>query len=213
MQATPDAGAILGLGAVVTLFVITLGPIKILGPFVQMTQEADAKVLRQIAIRAFLMSVVTVVAGGYVGVSLLRKWHVSIPALELSGGLIFLIVGLRIVLEQYQAVHAPVPQLPQAPTAAALKLTFPTIVTPYGIAAVMTLIANSTSPERTTTVLLILAGVMVLNLLAMLAARAIMGSVMMMVLRIIGAVLGVLQVALAVELMLRSLVKMGVLHV
>lgn len=213
MQVAPESSALLGVGAVVTLFIVTLGPIKILGPFVQMTQEADAKTLRQIAIRAFLLSLVTVVLGSYIGVVLLRKWHVSIPALELSGGLIFLIVGLRIVLEQYQAVHSPVPQLPQAPTAAALKLTFPTIVTPYGIAAVMTLIANSTGPERTTTVLLILAGVMVLNLVAMLAARAIMGSIMLMVLRIIGAVLGVLQVALAMELMLRSLVKMGVLHV
>ena len=33
MQEASDAAAHLGMGAIFTLFVITLGPIKVLGPF------------------------------------------------------------------------------------------------------------------------------------------------------------------------------------
>ena len=52
---------------------------------------------------------------------------------------------------------------------------------------------------------------MVLNLLAMLYARRIMGGVTVLVLQIFGAVLGVLQVALAVQMILRGLLDLGVL--
>ena len=53
---------------------------------------------------------------------------------------------------------------------------------------------------------------MVLNLLAMLYARRIMGGITVMVLQIAGAVLGVLQVALAVDMILRALRELNVLH-
>jgi multiple antibiotic resistance protein len=52
---------------------------------------------------------------------------------------------------------------------------------------------------------------MVLNLLAMLYSRRLMGGATVMALQIFGAVLGVLQVALAVQLILRGLRELGVL--
>jgi len=212
MQVASDAAAQLGVGAVFTLFVITLGPVKILGPFSQLTHELDEKTLRQIAVQAFLLSVITVVLGGYVGLALIVNWKVPLADLELAGGLIFFLVGLRLVLEQYQPPASPPPPLPPAPTAAALRLTFPTIVTPYGIAAVIILLANSTSTGRTLMILGILIAVMVLNLLCMLYARKLIGSFMLMAFRIFGAVLGVLQVALAVDMILHSLEGLGILH-
>jgi len=116
------------------------------------------------------------------------------------------------VLEQYQPPAPPPPPLPPTPTAAALRLAFPTVVTPYGIAAVIVLLANSSGIERTLTLLGILVAVMVLNLLFMLYARKLAGSLTLMALRIFGAVLGVLQVALAVEMILRSLRETGILN-
>jgi multiple antibiotic resistance protein len=57
----------------------------------------------------------------------------------------------------------------------------------------------------------ILFGVMVLNLLAMLCAHAVMHGVVLLGLRLLGAVLGVMQVALAVEIMLRAFEDLGIL--
>ena len=51
---------------------------------------------------------------------------------------------------------------------------------------------------------------MVVSLLAMLYVRRIMGGVIVLALQIVGAVLGVLQVALAVQMILRGLQDLGV---
>ena len=211
MQGAPEASALLGLGAVFTLLFVTLGPLKIVGPFVQLTRDADEATMKAIAVRAFALAVVAVVAGGFLGQALLENWNISIAALLLAGGVIFLLVGLSLVLEQYQQVHPAPPPLPTAPMAAAMRITFPTVVTPYGIAALIVFLANSHDAARTASILAILIGVMVLNLLAMLYARRMMGGVTAMVLQVLGAVLGVLQVALAVEMILRGLHELGLL--
>lgn len=210
MQVAVDTSAI-GLGAVFTLMIVTLGPIKILGPFAQATASSDPATTRTIAIRAFFFSVAAILISAVAGLTLLEKWHISVPGLELAGGLIFLIIGLRIVLEQYQPAPPPHAALDGTPTAAALRLTFPTIITPYGIAAVMVLLARSHDSTRTASIVVILLAVMVLNLLSMLSARKIMNGIMLMILRLVGSVLGVLQVALAVEMILRSLTDLRVI--
>ena len=84
--------------------------------------------------------------------------------MELAGGIIFFLVGLSAVLEQYHPLHAAPPPLPAAPMAAAMRIAFPMVVTPYGIAALIVLLANSPSVARTLQILAILVGVMVLNL-------------------------------------------------
>ena len=41
MQDSPEAARLLGLCAVFILLFMTLGPLKIVGPFAQLTREAD----------------------------------------------------------------------------------------------------------------------------------------------------------------------------
>jgi multiple antibiotic resistance protein len=210
MQDFPDASHLLGLETVFVLLFVTLGPIKIVGPFAQLTRDTDEAQMKRIAVRAFVIAVIAVIVGGFVGEVLIENWKISVPALTLAGGIIFLLVGLSLVLEQYQPAHGAPPPLPEAPMAAALRLAFPTVVTPYGIAAVIALLVNSPDAARTASILAILIGVMVLNLLLMLYVRRIMGGVTVIALQIFGAVLGVLQVALAVQLILRGLHELGV---
>jgi len=212
MQSTSEATALIGLGAVFTLLFVTLGPLKVLGPFAQLTRDTDESTIRQIAVRAFVLAVIAVVVGGFAGRALIENWGISVPALLLSGGIIFALVGLTLVLEQYQPAHPAPPPLPAAPMAAAMRITFPIVVTPYGIAALIVLLANSPDATRTAGILAILLAVMVLNLLAMLYARRIMGGITVMVLQIAGAVLGVLQIALAIDMILRALRELNVLH-
>jgi len=116
------------------------------------------------------------------------------------------------VLAQYQSSHALAAELPPSPMAAAMRVTFPTVVTPYGISALIVLVANSHDTRRTLVILAMLLGVMLLNLLAMLYARRLLAGVMTMVLEVLGAVLGVLQVALAVSIIFVALREMGALH-
>ena len=211
MENFPDAAGLLGLGTVFVLLFVTLGPIKMLGPFLQLTRDADEATMKSLAMRAFVLAVIAVVVGGFVGQILVENWHISVAAVTLAGGIIFLLVGLRVVLEQYQPAHAPPEPLPPAPMTAALRVAFPLLVTPYGIAAVIALLVNSPDAARTVAILAILIVVKVLNLLGMLYARRLMGGVALLAMQIFGAVLAVLQVALAVQMILRGLLDLGVL--
>ena len=214
MQNINDIGTLVGFGQVVTLLFITLGPLKILGPFVKLTQDMDPSAMKKTAVLSFVIAVISVLFGGFLGRELLSNWQISIPALYLAGGIIFALVGLRLVLEQYEAAPAapPPPTAYSGPLAAAMRITFPTVVTPYGIATLIIMLANSPDAARTQAVLLILLGVMTLNLLAMLFARWIVRGLSIIALQILGAVLGVLQVALAIEMILRTFRSIGALH-
>jgi len=197
----------LGPAEIFTIFFITLGPLKILGPFVQRTHGLDDATVRQIAVRAFLIATISAIAGGFLGAALLANWRISIGAMIIAGGIVFLLVGLRQLLEQYEP-HAPdanIPALPASPTSAALKLLFPIVLTPFGIAAVIVLLALSTESGRTAIIIGIVVVVMLLNLIAMLFARKILVGVTIIVLQILGAVLGILQAGLAVQIILRGL--------
>lgn len=211
MQTLPEVSALIGPAAIFMLLFITLGPLKLFGPFMQLTRDLDEAKLKQLAVRAFVLAVIAVVVGGFAGRILVEKWQISVAALTLATGIMFFLVGLSLVLAQYQPVHAAPAPLPEAPMAAALRIAFPMVVTPYGVAAVILLLVKSPDAARIVVILAILFGVMVLNLLSMLYVRRIMGGVIVLTLQIVGAVLGVLQVALAVQIILRGLRDLGVL--
>ena len=210
MQSGSDGIALVTYGQIFTLFFVTLGPLKIVAPFAQLTRETDERTVKHIAMRAFLIAVCALVVGGFAGRALITGWSIPASALQLAGGIIFALVGLKLVLEQYQPAHPAPPPLPAAEMAAAMRITFPVVVTPHGIAALIVVLANSPDATRTVAILAILLGVMVLNLLAMHYARRIMGGVAAILLQILGAVLGVLQIALAIEMILLALQQMNI---
>jgi multiple antibiotic resistance protein len=201
----------LGLGALFTLFFVTLGPIKLLGPFAQQTRELTPSALRGIALRVFVIGLIAVLAAAYLGTALAEKWHVSTPALEITAGLILCLVAMRLAMQPYEPAPTPPPPLPAAPMAATLRLTFPLVVTPYGIAAVIAVLESAVEPRLVGAVYLILVIVMLLNLLAMLFARELVRPPVLLVLQVLGAVLGVLQVGLAVQIIIRALRDLQVL--
>jgi multiple antibiotic resistance protein len=211
LQNAPEPVALVAIGAIFTLLFVTLGPIKVLGPFAQLTRDMDEAKMKALAVRAFAIALIAAIVGGFLGAVLVENWQISLAAVTLAGGVIFFLIGLSLVLEQYQPSRAAPPPLQGEPMAAALRLAFPTVVTPYGIAAVIALIANSPDAARTAIIVATLIAVMVTNLLAMLYVRRIIRGITVLVLQILGAVLGVLQVALAVQIMIRGLRLLRVL--
>jgi multiple antibiotic resistance protein len=201
----------LSLGAIFTIFFITLGPLKLLGPFSQETRALDQAALRGIAIRVFAFGLIAVIVGGYVGTALMIKWDISVPAILIATGIIFFLVALNLVMAPYAPPRGPPEPLPEQPLVAALKLTFPLAVTPYGIAAVIAVFASITDPVARKTIYLLLVVVMLLNLLSMLFIRQIMRGPVLLTLQVLGAVLGVLQVGLAVQIIIKALRGLQVL--
>jgi multiple antibiotic resistance protein len=191
---------------------LMLGPIKILVPFVNMTRGTDAKFQRHLATRAVLFSAAALALAGLLGRNVLENFNISVYVLALTGGLVLFLVALQTVLQQGAGPARPRPDDPPPDLQLAYSpLAFPTIVTPYGIAAVIVFAALAQDSSEAK---LVVAGVVLLILamdwLAMLFANSILkwaGTV----LQVFAVVLGVTQIALGLQVIIHSLSMIGFL--
>lgn len=195
---------------VFALLFLMIGPLKILGPFVAMTQGTEPAFRRRLATRAILFSAAALVLAGSIGHQMLRNFDIPIPILALTGGLVLFLVALQTLLAQFRTADPPRAEARKPDIAMAINpLAFPTIVTPYGIAAVIIFVSLAEGDHAAQLVIAGLVGViLLLNWLAMLAAHTILkhaGTA----LQIFAIVLGVTQVALGLLIMFQALAATG----
>jgi len=196
---------------VFVMLFLMLGPTKILTPFMNMTAGTDEKFRRVLARRAILFSAAALVLAGSLGKTMLDNLNISLPVLTLAAGLILFLVALQTVLQQGTPSDRASPRGPPSLHLAYSPLAFPTIVTPYGIAAV---IVFATLAQEDRAAGLALAGVvfiiLAMNWTAMIYVESILewaGAA----LQVFAVVVGVTQVALGLQLIIRSLVILGVI--
>jgi multiple antibiotic resistance protein len=206
VPATPEGYAI-GAADLFTVLFIVIGPLKLIAAFARETRALDAVQVRRLAGNATLAASVSILAGGFAGSALLAQWGLDPQILLLSVGLVFFVVAFRVVLQPYAPPgHAPEPTTPQV-----LQIVFPWIAPPHGVAAVIVLLALSHDARRSLLVSGMVVAVLLLDWLAMLYARSIMRGFGVALMQVLGAVMGVLQVALAVRIILQALAELGVL--
>jgi multiple antibiotic resistance protein len=204
-----DADYALGVTKLFTLFFVTLGPMKLLGPLARSTAGMTTTELRAMALRAAALALLIAIAGGFLGRALLENWEIPVFAMRLTAGLILFVVAFRLVMQPYEP-----PAPPPAPGAAVdppnlMQVVFPMVLTPYGLAAVIVLLALSHGARRTGVIVAVLLAVMLLNLLTMTFLRPVLRTVGP-VLLVIGSVLGLLQLALSVQIIVTALHGLGV---
>ena len=205
-----DAEYVLGLQKLFTLFFVTLGPIKLLGPFARATAGMTVPELRAMALRKTGLATLIAIAGGFLGRALLESWHIQIFAMRLTAGLILFVVAFRLVMQVYEPPPPhPAPGAPPEPPNL-MQVVSPMVLTPYGLAALIVLLALSHGAGRTGVIVGTLVVVMLLNLLTMAFVRPLLRTVGPVLLAI-GIVLGVLQLALSVQIILAALHGLGVL--
>lgn len=197
------------VGHVFTFLFLMLGPFKIIGPFARITKGADASTTRQVALWGTVFASLALAFAAVLGERMLASYSIPLPVLALAAGIILFLVALLGVVQQFTpssphgeaaAPAIPVPAMKLALT----QLAFPTIVTPYGIAALVVFMALSADLQGRLTIGAILLGIMLLNLIVMLVTKRIL-PVLGLVLPILGAVLGVVQVALGLQIINNSL--------
>jgi len=198
---------------ILTFLFLMLGPFKIIGPFVHITKGADAALSHRIALLATLFASITLLVSAFVGELILAKYGIPLPILALAAGIILFLVALQSTLKQFAPLTSgdemgapPPPDLKTALT----PLAFPTIVTPYGIGALVVFLALSPGLQGQLTIGAIVLVIMLLNLIVMWAARYI-GSVLGIALAILGAVIGIIQIALGLNIINNSLTALGLL--
>ena len=200
---------------VFTFLFLMLGPFKIIDPFLKIVKGADLAFTRRIALRSTLLASLVLLIAAFLGETALSSYGISLPVLALSGGIILFLVALGHILREFvpptpphETTSEPVP----TPTLnmALSPLAFPTIVTPYGIAALIVLLALSPNTNARLVIGAIVLAIMLLNLIVMLVARF-MRPWVGALLQVLGAVLSVIQVALGLRIILLSFKAMGIL--
>ncbi len=194
-----------GARKIFLMLFLMLGPIKILVPFKVLAGGLDRVSRRRIATRAILFSAAALAIAGLLGRTMLENLEISLPVLAMTGGIILFIVALRTVLQP--SADLPIRSSVPSQTDLGIALTplaFPTIVTPYGIAAVIVFstLAGSRQTEGLTVAGIVLL-ILVLNWVAMIFAETILRWIGTS-LQVLAVVLGVTQAALGLQVILHS---------
>ncbi len=198
------------------IFFLTLGPLKAIGPFAQVTRGADPILRRTLAWRATLIATVIVLAVALLGAMVLKNWRVSVPAIMIAGGLILFRQAFQMIMEPPTAPASPPPadaqQQPPSLALAHFPLAIPALVTAPGITAIAAFMAIAEGDwSQKGLVIAILLVIMALNLLALLNVGLIFQYVSPTVLLVVGWVMAVLQLALAAQYILNALVRLRAL--
>ncbi len=203
-----EGGYRLGFLQILGLFIVTLGPMKMIAPFGRVTSRLTPAELRRLTFESVLIGTCAVVLGGGLGSLLAANWGVSTPILTICTGLIFFLVALRAVLAEYEPAISEALRDDVDPSP--FRIAFPLVVTPYGIAGVVALL--SLFHDDVTRMLQVVAAlmlVMAINLITMLYVRTLLSPFPAALLQLLGAVLGVLQVALALRILWIGLRDLG----
>lgn len=179
-----------------------MGPIGVIPLFAALTEGMEQKGRVAMARRATLLSFLALAAAVFVGAAMLGAWSISNGSLIFAGGLIVTLSALVPLIWAGGGAakgNAPPQQAPEQ--LATSPLAFPGIVNPRAVGVLIIFVAYFPALSGKLTVLGVAALMLVLNLFAMRHARWFMTRIGMTPLLILGAVFGVLQVALGVEMM------------
>lgn len=197
---------------VFTIFMLTLGPIKVIPAFAGMVRDATPRQLISLATRGTLQATAVALLIAFVATSMQASWGVSLDAIRITGGVLLFMAAASGQLMQLPAA-ATAPMTLDAATIKRLSfmpLSIPVIITPWGLVAILLFMRLSKDRTETISVMAILLLVMALNFVGMVFARAIMKVVGIASFQLTGWIFGILQCGLAVETILIALRNLGV---
>lgn len=195
-----------------TMFFLALGPIKLIPAFAKLTQEAELKLKREIAVKSALLATAIALILTLVGRGILGKYEISQNAVQMGGGVILLLSALNVIFPSVQPL--PSQQTKPSTNQLILNLASPIIIPPFGTAII--LLFTMVAPQVAGMDFIIIKSlitIMVFNFLAMFFADKIQKLPgFIQILQILGSFLTFIQVALAFEFILDALNRLGLFN-
>ncbi|WP_328943576.1 MarC family protein [Streptomyces sp. NBC_00250] len=194
--------------AFITFFSV-VGPPKVLLAFAGLAQVHSVSQLRTIAL---ISSGAAVLVGLVVGITapwLLNVFHISTPALQLAGGLIFFVYAVGLVLGLHlgsSTTHQDAPDL----VSGVRDLLMPYVVSPLAMTAVLIEAAARNSFTWRSTVVGSYVSVIALDLICVLLLARVLRRTHHATIELLGRLLGLLLAAVGVDLVLDGLSDLGV---
>lgn len=178
-----------------------MGPIGVIPLFAALSANMDEGARAGMARRAAGLGFVALFLAVFLGSVMLGAWGIGNGSLIFAAGLIVSSTALLPLLWNDGGSSPPAGTKQTPEQLAVTPLAFPGIVTPRAIGVLIIFVAFFPTLEGKLTVLAVAGLMMLLNLLGMRYAHWFMQNIGMTPLLVLGAVFGVLQVALGVEMM------------
>lgn len=202
----------LGVLDILGIFLVTLGPLKAAVVYTTLTADVDFEFRRKVAVKtvvtATIVAILFLVAGEFV----LRMFHVSVPALKIAGGLVLLLYALNMVMGDDSNQNAHKGAVAQTTDIGVFPLAMPLMATPQGIVMIITIAATTSSINEVLLVAGLIFGIMAFNFVFLLAAHRIIGLIGPLGLQIVARIVGLLFLALGIQLMIWGFSDLGVLE-
>ncbi|MFF0555935.1 MarC family protein [Streptomyces sp. NPDC004266] len=190
-------------------FFSVVGPPKVLLAFAGLAQVHDVRQVRTIALVSSGAAVLVGLVTGITSPWLLDLFHISTPALQLAGGIIFFIYAVGLVLGLHlgsDSAHQDAPDL----VSGVRELLMPYVVSPLAMTAVLIEAAERDSFSWRSTVVGAYVAVIALDLVCVLLLARILRRTHHATIELLGRLLGLLLAAVGVDLVLDGLFDLGV---
>jgi multiple antibiotic resistance protein len=183
----------------VLLFMMT-GPLRVVPTFAGMTREFDGPARNRLALRGVLYGAVGILLAVFVGHVILKSWGATPQALAAATGLLLVLTALQALIG-WPAAPLPAKDVESSPDRLALTpLAFPTIVPPFAVGVLILFAAYFPDLESQFKMIGLTFGLLIADLIGMRYAQQIISVIGMNTLQILGAIFGVLQLSLALQM-------------
>lgn len=182
----------------VLLFTMT-GPLRVLPGFAAITRDLDTPTCHRLALRSTLFASAGVTLAIFIGHNVLKSWGASPEALAAATGLLLLLTSLQSLLGWPSVNASPAADGPSERFALS-PIAFPTILPPFAVGVLILFGAYFPNLESQLKMLGMALGLLVVDYFAMRYAKPIMATIGSTPLQVLGAVFGVLQLSLAIQM-------------
>ncbi len=189
-------------------------PFAALPTFLAITEGQDARRRLRTARRASLTALVVLTTFAFIGQYIFKLFGISLPAFEIAGGVILLLIGL----DMLEAKRSPTQETRKDTQAAASKddagivpMGIPMLAGPGAITTVMVLVGQVQSTWEMIAILAAIAITAAICFLVLGAANRVANVLGQTGIRILVRVMGLLLVALAVQYFVNGFVDLGLI--
>lgn len=196
---------------VILLLLATIGPLKVTIVCATLTADATPEFLKKVALRAVLIALIVCIVFALLGDAILNVFQVQLPAFQIGGGIIVMLFSLEMAMgDKPDSDDGAAPPREPSLEIATYPLAMPLMASVSGLVAIVSLIAQTEDDLRARLYLSgVIAAIMALNYVCLLSSRLIVKALGPATLKIIGKIMGVILVALAIELMHMGLIGFG----
>jgi multiple antibiotic resistance protein len=189
-------------------------PFAALGSFLAITAGADRKRRKRMAFKASLTCFIVLTAFAFTGQFIFSLFGIKLPAFEIAGGLILLLIGI----DMLEAKRSPTQESTDETTEAATKedagivpLGIPMLAGPGAISSVMVLVGQAPNHWQMFAIIGSIAITAAVSYAVLNGADRVRGILGETGIRILVRIMGLLLVALAVQFFVNGLTDLGVI--